>query len=294
MTLRVLMVGTVPEDLLRDLALLEESVEILAPAAALTLDPAGIAALRPHLLVLGQGAPLSASALYARQRGCEADDPVPSLSIVPDPSADLIVPADGAGREQILRLARRLGRMRRALAEGVKAPPGPRTGEAFRERIEHEFARALRYRHPVALIVVSLDARERLAASYGDAAVEEFMAALEETLRRCVRDVDLLYRSGPDELAAILPETPATGAKIPAARFLTQTSRLVFKPSSISARPMLPFKATSSVGVADGPGLGVSSAEDLLSSARASMGSARIAGGARVSVHGARVGSGQV
>jgi diguanylate cyclase (GGDEF)-like protein len=157
--------------------------------------------------------------------------------------------------------------------------------EAFRERVEHEFARALRYRHPVALIVLSVDGSERLAASYGEAAVDEFMGTLEETLRRCLRDVDLLYRAGPNEFAAILPETPAAGARIPADRFLTQTSRLVFKPSGATTRPVLPFKATSSVGVADGPGHGVASAEELVQSARASMGSARVAGGARVCVH---------
>jgi diguanylate cyclase (GGDEF)-like protein len=291
MAFRVLILGSVSEEVRRDLSLLEDGVEILVPPEGRMAEPSIVARLRPHLLVLGTGAPFTGAALYGAAAG--PGDPVPSISLEPDPSADLVLPADGSGREEALRLARRLGNLRAALdgPPGNRIPvalrgPGP-LRDSFGERLVYEFSRAVRYRHPVALVTLSVDGRDGLIGTYGPAAVEEFHGVLADALRRCLRDVDLLYRASDDEIAAILPETTAAGARIPADRFLTQTSRLIFKPTVVTDRPMLPLKATSSIGVADGPRAGVSSAEDLLSRARESLGSARVAGGARIFVHGA-------
>lgn len=295
MAFRVLILGAVPDDFRRDLERLDDEVVLVAPLDPRRVDAAGVVSLRPHLVVLGEGAPLPASALREGGAGHPADDALPSLSLGGDPQADLVVPAAGPARDAALRLAGRLGRMRRALIErrtlpGDAGAPVPEAGaQGLRERLAQEFSRALRYRHPVAVVTHTLDARERLVGTYGAEAVEEFHALLAATLRRCLRDVDLLYRASAEELVAILPETTAAGARIPADRFLTQTARLIFKPTAASARPLLPIKATSSIGVADGPREGISSADDLLFRARASMGSARAAGGARVFIHGAPV-----
>ena len=293
MAFRVLIMGSIPDDLRRDLALLEDEVEIVLPPEGRPFDASRVASMRPHLLVFGQGAAFGASALYGPARGARVEDPVPSLALASDPSADLVLPAASGTRDEVLRLARRLGRLRRAALEGQAgvARSGASGGllgvDAFRARLEYEYSRAVRYRHPVSLVTLTLDGRDALAATYGTTAVDEFQATLEDTLRRCLRDVDLLYRVEDHEIAAVLPETTAAGARIPADRFLTQTTRLIFKPSAATARPMLPLKATPSIGVADGPRAGVASADDLLTRARESMGSARSAGGARVFVHGA-------
>ena len=163
--------------------------------------------------------------------------------------------------------------------------------DLFHNRLEYEFSRALRYRHPVSLVTLSVDGRDRLGSIHGEAAVREFLSTLTDSLSRCLRDADLLFWPYDNEIAAILPETPAAGATIVAERFLTHTSRLVFKPSPAAARPLLPFKVTTSIGVADGPREGVGSSRELLARARESMRLARLAGGGRIVVHGLGTGA---
>ncbi len=286
--LRILILGRIPDDLRRDLRLLDDDVELVAPERE--VEPSHLPSHDPHLLVLGASAPFTARAVTLAVSPLE--EPVPVLALGSDPGADLCLPREGLGRDEILRLARRLARMRRALGAGrARRPPEAEDpagdpAELFRKRLEYEFSRALRYRHPVSLVTVCVDGRERLTSMYGDAAVEEFVSTLEGTLNRGLRDVDLLFRASGDEIAAILPETPASGAALVADRFLAQTSRLVFKPTSQGSRPMLPLKTTSSIGVADGPGEGVHTPQELLVRARESMGNAQLAGGGRIVVHG--------
>ena len=165
-----------------------------------------------------------------------------------------------------MRLAGRLARMSRALGR-IQA----RVPASFVQRLEYEFSRALRFRHPLSLILLRHDETERLTDLYGRDGLAEYSTLLEAALRRSVRDVDLLFRTAGDELAAILPETPAPGAVVVAERFLSQTSRLVFKPAGAGSRPILPMKITSSIGVAEGPREGIGSSADLLLRARESL-----------------------
>jgi GGDEF domain-containing protein len=144
----------------------------------------------------------------------------------------------------------------------------------------------MRYRHPVSLVSVAVDRLDVLAATYGNPAIEEYLSLLTESLRRCLRDVDLLYRSAEREITAILPETQSAGARLAADRFLAATQRMVFKPTLPLGRPVLPFKATSSIGVVDGPREGVKSHAELLGRLRDSIAGAQRAGGGQVFVHG--------
>lgn len=277
MGLRILILGEVSGDVRNELGGLEEGVEIVQPGDAWDLR-SGLRTVSPHLVVLGEAAPCSAGDLMASDPD-RAPDIILTVTPTGDPEADLRLPADPSARGPILRIARKLARMRQALL----ASPEP-----FQQRLDYEFSRALRYRHPMSLVTLSLDRRERLCATYGDRAVGQFLATLAETLKRCLRDVDLLFYSEADEISAILPETPAMGASIVADRFRTQTNRLVFKPQVAPLRPMLPLKATSSIGVADGPREGIGTSRDLLDRARESMTSARLAGGDRLQIHGQR------
>jgi len=284
--LRVVITGRIPEDLRRELASLDPAVDLIDQGDT---DPSAVLARRPHLVVLGDSAPFAARDLA--ECAYEFDEPVPVVAVGEDPDADLDLLLLRLGRSEVLRVARRLARMRRALSHPFEADRAVRTRSVPREalgvflqRLEYEFSRALRFRHPVALILLRLDDRDRLAEIYGEETVADFASLLEGALRRGLRDVDLMFRIGDGEIAAILPETPAPGATVVAERFLTQTARLVFKPSSPCARPVLPMKGTSSIGVADGPREGVGTPRDLLLLAEDSVSAARAAGGARVAV----------
>lgn len=276
MDLRILIAGRIPEDLRHDLALLEPSVQ-LSETEAGARDPFLVLADPPHLVVLGANAPFAARDLTAREG--ESTERVPVLAIGEDPDADLDRALETLDRRNLVRLARRLGRMRRALGQVRGCVP-----EGFERRLEYEFSRALRFRHPLSLILLRHDDVERLTGLYGTDALAEYSTLLEAALRRSLRDVDLLFRIAGDELAAILPETPAPGGIVVAKRFLSQSSSLVYKPTAAGSRPILPMKITSSLGVAEGPREGVRSSAELLLRASESVQAAASSGGGRASV----------
>jgi diguanylate cyclase (GGDEF)-like protein len=95
---------------------------------------------------------------------------------------------------------------------------------AFTERLEHESSRAVRYSHPLALVLCDLNGFKALNDAHGhaagDAALEQIGAVLTGGLRRA----DAAYRIGGDEFALLLPETSAEDAAAVAERVSTAMS----------------------------------------------------------------------
>jgi len=143
-------------------------------------------------------------------------------------------------------------------------------------KLEREFSRALRHRHPLSLVLLSVDGAEAIASAHGEDALEELVAALASTFRRTVRGVDSLLGAGRGTLAVLLPDTPVAGARVVAERLRLQASRLLHKP-----RGGVPLKVTASAGIADGPTETVRTARDLFRSAEQALVRARSLGGDR-------------
>jgi diguanylate cyclase (GGDEF)-like protein len=89
---------------------------------------------------------------------------------------------------------------------------------AFTDRLALETSRAVRYSHPLALVLCDLNGFKALNDTHGhaagDVALEQIGAVLSSGLRRA----DAAYRIGGDEFALLLPETSAEDAAAVAGR----------------------------------------------------------------------------
>lgn len=168
------------------------------------------------------------------------------------------------------------------VVEGAHALDWAGSAAQFRSILEGEFARSVRYRHPLSMVIVGVDGGEALAATHGHDALDRFSRALADGLRRSLRQIDVLARTQADEIVIVLPETSAAGARIVAERARVLASKLIVKSGPELHPKALPLKASVSVGVCDIPAEDIASADEFLSKARAARRSAQTQGGGRV------------
>ncbi len=147
----------------------------------------------------------------------------------------------------------------------------------FTQRLEEEIARAHRYEHELALLIVDSDALKRVNDRLGHAAGNELLIALARTIRDEVRATDLVARFGGDEFVVLQPETGmeaalATGERIRRAAYAASDAAGVER--SVSA------------GVATYPG-SAATADALFKCADAALYEAKRRGKNRVQVAGA-------
>lgn len=76
----------------------------------------------------------------------------------------------------------------------------------------HESRRALRYRHPLALMFIDLDRFKKLNDTRGHAAGDAALRAVARALQSGLRQTDRAARIGGDEFAVLLPEIDRAGA----------------------------------------------------------------------------------
>lgn len=169
-----------------------------------------------------------------------------------------------------------------AVTLGARHPARPHEAHPVLRALDNEFARAVRYRHPISILCASVDGLDELRAAHGAEGVEAYLAKLEDAVRASLRAMDLAARLDANEIVVVLPDTGAAGAMAVAQRLRTLAGRLLVKAGGGGDRPGLPLKATCSFGVADAPAEGIVTARDALDRARAAMAAARAEGGDRV------------
>lgn len=77
----------------------------------------------------------------------------------------------------------------------------------FTNRLGQEVARARRYRHPLALLMVDVDHFKNFNDTHGHPAGDELLKALGGLLRDLLRETDFAARYGGEEFAVVMPET---------------------------------------------------------------------------------------
>jgi len=119
----------------------------------------------------------------------------------------------GRLRQEIERLQRELERQ-----STTDALTGALNRRAFFELGEREFARALRHRVPLSLIMLDIDRFKDLEEHYGHAAADAAVTALARVIRDQMRTEDLLGRYWADKFVCLLPETALLDAHTVAER----------------------------------------------------------------------------
>jgi diguanylate cyclase (GGDEF)-like protein len=128
----------------------------------------------------------------------------------------------------------------------------------FYEVLEQEFSRAVRYQHPLALMLVDIDHFKKINDTYGHNVGDAVLRGLGDLLRKMFRSIETVARYGGEEFVILFPQISPANAMQPAARLLNAVAEQSF--------PALPpkSKVTISIGVTGLPDAAITSKDRLV------------------------------
>ena len=116
----------------------------------------------------------------------------------------------------------------------------------FFKQLQSEMDRALRYSHPLSLLLIDVDDFKHYNDTYGHLEGDKVLVSLGEVIQGCLRKNDSGYRYGGDEFTAVLPETRGKEATTVAERIREGFGAIDFSPA-----PGVHGNGTVSIGVAE-------------------------------------------
>ena len=139
--------------------------------------------------------------------------------------------------EQVLKLERKIRR-------------DPLTGvfnrQAMEEDLSSEFSRSRRYKKVFGILMADIDHFKKVNDTYGHAVGDEALKSFAKILKKCLREVDVIYRFGGEEFLILLPETGGDSSLIAALRLQKTVESQVMKSKIDSS---LQLQITASFGV---------------------------------------------
>ncbi len=147
---------------------------------------------------------------------------------------------------------------------------------ALEEDLEREFRRALRYQHPLAMLVLDLDYFKRVNDTFGHLGGDEVLRVIGERLRIKLRETDVVGRYGGEEFVILLPET-----ELMAALHIAEELRQLIEKESVMFGD-IEIAMTASIGVARLEA-GVQNCKELFAHADSALYHAKHSGRNRVS-----------
>lgn len=132
------------------------------------------------------------------------------------------------------------------------------TNRFFALRLDEEFAKAIRSRTSVSLVIFDLDHFKRINDTYGHQVGDLALLRTAQMIKDNCRACDIPCRFGGEEFTVILPETPSEGAREFAERL---RHRLEAMEMQVDTRA---FRMTISAGIATYPASETDSSEGLL------------------------------
>lgn len=115
----------------------------------------------------------------------------------------------------------------------------------FWQRLDHEVARATRYNHTVAVLMIDIDDFKSYNDLYGHLSGDLALVEIAGVLEKERRSADIVARYGGEEFAVILPETGGPGAHVAADRIRKAIAAHSFQPIGTRYVPL-----TVSIGCA--------------------------------------------
>lgn len=88
----------------------------------------------------------------------------------------------------------------------------------FNVTLDQEMERAVRYRRPLALLIVDVDDFKTINDCHGHAEGDLILQTLADIIQSCLRNTDTAYRYGGEEFAVLMPEVGADAGAILAER----------------------------------------------------------------------------
>jgi len=128
----------------------------------------------------------------------------------------------------------------RASESRVDALTGIANRRALEEALAAEIARARRFHHPLAVVLLDLDNFKRTNDSYGHAGGDLLLRTIARILASAARQGDTVARFGGEEFVVVLPETDLVGA-----RRLAERLRIAIESCRVDE-----MRTTASFGVA--------------------------------------------
>jgi diguanylate cyclase (GGDEF)-like protein len=110
---------------------------------------------------------------------------------------------------------------------------------------QSELERALRYQHPLSILMIDIDHFKQVNDTYGHTSGDQALLAVAQRCKTWLRQVDLIGRYGGEEIVVLLPETTPDAALQAAERLRMEVEKIEV-PSSRGT-----IRLTISVGVAD-------------------------------------------
>ena len=114
----------------------------------------------------------------------------------------------------------------------------------FYHQLEIEVGRCIRYKHPLALLLLDIDHFKQYNDTYGHLEGDKVLVRLGQLIKSCLRHMDSAYRYGGEEFTAILPETSGDEALTVAHRIKDAVEETAFHPP-----PDATVHLTISIGV---------------------------------------------
>ncbi len=147
-------------------------------------------------------------------------------------------------------------------------------------RLNEEFKRAERYHDPLACLVIDIDRLQAHNDAGGRDAGDRVLRFVADTIRRSLREVDVVARFGGDEFLVVLPSTHFAGSVTVADRIFQDANQRIAGWEQRSALPV-----ALSLGVALFPSRDVRTKDALLRGADAALHAAKRDGGNRICVY---------